>query len=536
MGKAHKKDTFKIFLFIPKILRLVPQHQKTIAQTYLKHRRGFFWSTRTRILSWYAIILFLIFLVFIPAFRQALYARVNNRVHDDIKEKIQVFDQLIGDITNNSEPLDEEIIESIDKLRSTDNRLLQAPTSKQELREFFDAFLGNQLPNDDTFLIALMDDKFYKSSPRARPKAMDRDAKIIRNWAKLTQSEQGEKVLHNDEVDSIIYLARPVKINNEVMGVLVIAHTTAGERAEVLEAVAVIVQVSIIVVIFALVLAWFAAGKILAPLRLLTQTTRKISETDLNQRITIDGSGELAELGATFNAMMDRLQDAFISQRNFINDAGHELRTPITIIRGHLELMGDDPQERQETLTIVMDELERMNRFVNDLMLLAKAEQPDFLQLETIDVQTFTKELFAKVRGLGDRIWQLEAVARGKIVGDRQRLTQAIMNLAQNATQHTNNTDTISLGSRIYGGQVNFWVRDTGTGIPKADQQRIFQRFARAANSRRRSDGAGLGLSIVQVIAEAHRGKITLESEVGEGSIFRIILPLETLPETTLII
>jgi signal transduction histidine kinase len=150
------------------------------------------------------------------------------------------------------------------------------------------------------------------------------------------------------------------------------------------------------------------------------------------------------------------------------------------------------------------------------------------LQLETVDVRTFTEELFAKIKGLGDRNWRLEAVARGKIVGDRQRLTQAVMNLAQNATQHTNNTDTIALGSMIHRGKISFWVRDTGVGVAPADQQRIFQRFARAANSRRRSEGAGLGLSIVQVIAEAHGGQITLESELGAGSVFTITLPLES--------
>ncbi|MBD2360091.1 HAMP domain-containing histidine kinase [Anabaena minutissima FACHB-250] len=535
MGKQPKRDKSQVSLFNPDSLRLVLNNQTTIAKTYIKHSRGFFWATRTRILSWYAIILFVIFLVFIPAIRQALYAQVDQRVNDEAREKIEIFEQLIRGASNNSEPLDEEIIEVIDKLRNNDTRLRKPPRTKTELRNFFDAFLGNQLPEDDTFLIALMDERFYKSSPRARPKEMDRDAKIILDWARLTKPAQGEKVILGSEVDSILYLAQPVKIDGEVMGVLVVAHTTAGERGEVLKALAVIVQVSVVVVLFALVLAWFAAGKILAPLRLLTQTARTITETDLNQRITIDGSGELAELGATFNDMMDRLQEAFTSQHNFINDAGHELRTPITIIRGHLELMGSDPQEIQETLSIVMDELERMNRFVNDLMLLAKAERPDFLQLETVDVRILTEELFAKVKGLGDRNWRLEAVARGKIVGDRQRLTQAMMNLAQNATQHTNNTDIIALGSMIHRGKISFWVRDTGVGVAPADQQRIFQRFARAANSRRRSDGAGLGLSIVQVIAEAHGGQITLESELGAGSVFTITLPLESPQIRTLI-
>jgi signal transduction histidine kinase len=186
-----------------------------------------------------------------------------------------------------------------------------------------------------------------------------------------------------------------------------------------------------------------------------------------------------------------------------------------------------DPEEVEETILLVNDELERMERFVNDLILLAKAEHPNFLQLETVDIGTLTEEIFTKVKALAQRNWQLESIGKGKIIADRQRLTQAVMNLAQNATQYTTSIDTISLGSLIDKDKFSFWVGDTGEGIAEVDQKRIFQRFARAANSRRRSEGAGLGLSIVQAIVEAHKGEITLESKLGEGSTFTIILPLE---------
>jgi signal transduction histidine kinase len=226
--------------------------------------------------------------------------------------------------------------------------------------------------------------------------------------------------------------------------------------------------------------------------------------------------------------MMDRLEKAFANQRNFINDAGHELRTPITIIRGHLELMSDDdPHEQEETMTLVMDELDRMSRFVEDLLLLSKAEHSDFLLLETVEVGALSEELFAKVKALGNRNWLLDAVASCRIVADRQRITQVIMNLAQNAAQHTKSEDTIALGSAVSGSNVRFWVRDTGEGISPSDQQRIFDRFARAANSRRRSEGAGLGLSIVKAIAEAHGGKVYVNSQLGAGSTFGIVLPIE---------
>jgi signal transduction histidine kinase len=196
--------------------------------------------------------------------------------------------------------------------------------------------------------------------------------------------------------------------------------------------------------------------------------------------------------------------------------------------------MGDDPQEREETVALVTDELDRMSRFVNDLLLLAKAEQPNFLQLETVDVASLTEEIYSKAIALsGDRHWQLDCNSLGTIVADRQRLTQAMVNLAQNATQHTKAGDTIALGCLLTKDSLHLWVRDTGEGIPPEDQQRIFERFARSANSQRRSEGAGLGLAIVRAIASAHGGKIELVSRPLHGSTFTIVLPVEPTLETS---
>jgi signal transduction histidine kinase len=256
-------------------------------------------------------------------------------------------------------------------------------------------------------------------------------------------------------------------------------------------------------------------------------TARSISETDLTRRIQVHGSGEMAQLAKTFNAMMDRLQAAFTSQRNFIDDAGHELRTPITIIQGHLDLLGDLSADQAETIELVSGELERMNRMVNDLILLAKAQRPRFLHLETIDVPSFVEELFAKAKTLADRNWHLQIVGQGLMVGDRQRLTGALLNLLRNATQHTQPQDLIELGGKFSARGVEFWVRDSGVGIAVPDQQRIFDRFARSSESQSRSEGSGLGLAIVKAITEAHGGHLHLASQLGQGSTFTIILPLE---------
>ncbi|MGB3642359.1 MAG: HAMP domain-containing sensor histidine kinase [Rivularia sp. (in: cyanobacteria)] len=497
--------------------------------TALHKWRGLFWATRTRILLWYVLIITFIFFVSIPAFRQILYARVDTRVRRELMEKIQTFNRLIENEADTEEfsETESEQIEDSDWVHEPDSRLVR-PSSKQELKDFFNAFLAKQLPEDDTFLITFVDGKFFKSSPRGRPRIFDRDSELMRRWATLVQPEEGEEDF-NDDTGGIIYMNQPVKIQGETLGVFVVAHTINGEREEVIEAVSVVIQVSTVVVLIALILSWIASGRVLAPLRSFSATTRSISESDLSQRIPVRGKDELAEVATTFNEMMDRLEATFTTQRNFINDAGHELRTPITIIRGHLELMdNDNPEEVQETATLVIDELDRMSRFVEDLILLTKAERPDFLLLETVDVQSFTDELFAKAQALAERNWCLDKTAKGMIIFDRQRLTQAVMNLAQNATQHTTNTDTITIGSAIDKGRIKFWVRDTGEGINHKDRQRIFERFARAANSRRRSEGAGLGLSIVKAIAEAHYGEVTLISQPGKGAVFCISLPVRS--------
>lgn len=393
-----------------------------------------------------------------------------------------------------------------------------------EVDSLFDDFLSRNIPVDGEFLVTFIDGKFYKASPTALPDALIRDKKLLKRWSRLTKPEKGEKFTPKD---NIRYFVQPVNIDGQKPGVFVVIHSTESELRKLNEVTVVMVLVTLMVLVVASVVIWAVGGRVLRPLRLLTATAHSISGSNVGERIAVQGEDDIAELTITFNAMLDRLEAAFTSQRNFINDAGHELRTPITIIRGHLELLGDDPEEQKETLAIVTDELDRMSRLVNDLLLLAKAERPDFLNLETVDVEVFTEELFAKAKALGDRHWQIESQALCRIIADRQRLTQAMMNLAQNAVQHTKREDAIILGSAVKNNEVYFWVRDTGEGIPPAEQKRIFERFARVANSRRRSEGYGLGLAIVKAIVEAHEGRVELQSELGKGAIFMLILPIQ---------
>jgi signal transduction histidine kinase len=440
--------------------------------------------------------------------RQILFAKLEERIQQSIQLEIEEFYQLQdGNNPQTGQPFDDDI------------------------EAVFDVFLSRNIPDDDEYLITISDGEFYRASSLALPTMLQPDGSLMRRWAGLTQPSQGMVVT---SAGGVLYQAEPIRpqagspsnATAETGGdVFVVAYLTAGEREEVNEAVQTVTQVSLGVLAIASLLAWLAAGKVLAPLRLLSQTARSISESNLTERIPVRGSGDIAELAVTFNDMMDRIEAIFNSQRQLLNDVGHELRTPITIIRGHLELMGSTPEEQQETLDIVLDELDRISRFINELMLLAKAERPDFLTPEVIDLTLFTEELFAKITTLADRHWQLDALGAGHFVADRQRLTEAILNLAQNATHHTNPGDTIALGSTLRQDQVDLWVKDTGEGIAPADQQRIFERFVRGNSRNPHPEGTGLGLSIVQAIALAHGGKVDLNSQPGQGATFTLVLP-----------
>lgn len=463
----------------------------------INFRPFFRWTTvcfgvRIRIVVWYGFLIICSFGVSILAVRQVLSVRLEERAKMAIIQEIKEFRKLVE----------------------------EQNFSSSKIRVVFDKFLGRNIPADGEFMLTFVNGSFYKSSPSAIPVSLQESPEKIKIWASLQEIKKGELIAPSEKLR---YWAEPVKMGKE-NGVFVVIQSTAGDAQKLNDTTLVILQVTVGVLVVSSVLTWWAAGRVLKPLRVLKETAYSISETNVSRRIAVRGSDDLAELTMTFNEMLDRLESALISQRSFINDAGHELRTPITIIRGHLELFGDDPEEQKETIALVLDELDRMSRLVNDLLLLAKAERPDFLRLEPLEVAGFIEELFIKIRALGQRNWELEVRGNGVIMADRQRLTQAIMNLAQNAVDHTNIGDKIVLGLKEINGEFCIWVRDSGEGIAPADTERIFERFARASNTRRRSEGYGLGLAIVRAIIEAHGGKIELESQIGKGSIFRVKL------------
>jgi two-component system, OmpR family, sensor kinase len=464
-------------------------------------RRRFFSSARARILASYLILLLFSTAVGTIVLREVLLARAGERVDDALVQEIDEFRRLVsvGQNPETGEPFGDDI------------------------RAIFNVFLDRNVPAEAEAFYTYAGGAFHDAS--YAPSLEERRLGPIDALASISDTRRGE-FEHGDET-RFRYVAVPVEdTQGRPRGVFAVVIDLSDELDEVNEALQIAVGVNIGVLILASMLAWVIAGRVLQPLRLLRDTSRNISETDLTQRLPVEGDDELADLARTFNEMLDRLEEAFSSQKSFISDAGHELRTPITIIRGHLDVMGDDPEERRETLELVGDELDRMSRLVNDLLLLAKATRPDFLQPETVDLDDLTRELFAKASALAQRDWRLSSVGTGRIVADRQRITQAVMNLSQNAVTHTLSGDAVELGSELRNGRVRLWVKDTGPGVPEHEQARIFERFVRLDRAPA-GEGAGLGLAITRAVAEAHGGRVEIDSRPGGGARFTVIIPTE---------
>jgi signal transduction histidine kinase len=296
--------------------------------------------------------------------------------------------------------------------------------------------------------------------------------------------------------------------------------------------------------------SWLVIGRALDPVRRITRTAAAISHEDLSRRIGYSGpQDEIGELALTMDAMLDRLQSAFATQEQFISDASHELRTPLTIIKGHLQVLdrqeSPDPAFVKQEHALVLDELDRMNRLVADLLTLARATRVDFLRKESIDLDGFLQSLSAQGLHLGERTWVLDSLPGGSAQADQDRLTQVFLNLLQNAVRHTRPGQVIALGGVRAPGRVMLWVRDEGEGMSEDTAVHLFERFYRGPETRAGADtsereaddpamgdaggagdaGAGLGLAIVKAIVEAHEGSISVESRPGAGTRFTVSLP-----------
>jgi two-component system, OmpR family, sensor kinase len=463
------------------------------------------WGVRSRILTAYVILFALSATIGLFAFRQSLHIQLEDRVNDALRQETFEFDRLV-----------------------TDGRDPETGQPFASLSALFDVYFARNVPSRDEAFIGFVEGEIYATSTLGRFPLDRLPEEALANWETLSGTRPDEAESATGRVDTALgeefFRAERVRLGDEV-GAFIVTILPASDRDEIAELLTYGIIVTLGILLVASAGAWVIGGRVLAPVRLLSETAQSISRSDLTRRIEVRGAGDAAEMAQSFNAMLDRLESVFRSHREFIQDASHELRDPLTVCRGHIELLGDDPEERRETVAVVMDELDRMGRIVDELQLLAEAEQPDFLRVEWINLGAFGRELFAKAKALGDRNWVLEATGDGVFLADAQRVTEAVMNLAHNAVQHTEPADTIKIGIARTDEEVRIWVRDTGVGISVSDQERIFNRFRRGTDAHRRYRGGGLGLAIVKVILESHGGWVELESRLGEGATFTLVFP-----------
>jgi signal transduction histidine kinase len=461
--------------------------------------RGVGISARARIVGWMLLLVGVALTVAVALTWTILVNRMDGRLADELQHEAAKFRQFAK--------------------HPVDPRTSERPA---DVAAFLTAYLSQNVPDDNETFFSIVDGKADRRSVDDPPARLDRDKALVSKLAAATEPMLGWA---DSSAGRVQYSVIPVSYANDPRpAALVAVEFRDGERRELYEATMTMALTSAVALGLAGLIGWLIAGRVLAPIRLLRLTAERITATDFTDRLEVSGKDDVAALARTFNRMLDRLQEEFARQRQFLDDAGHELRTPLTVVRGHLELMdpADTPSERAATIAMVTDELDRMNRIVNELLTLAKAKQPGFLEPGPVDMADLVVEVLAKTRPLGQRQWRAGSLAQVTIWADEQRLTQALIQLVANAVRHTREGDTIEIGSMLAGDRVQLWVSDSGPGVPPADRGRVFERFVRLGPS----PGSGLGLAIVRGIAEAHGGAAYVTEARQGGACFVIELPL----------
>ncbi len=359
-------------------------------------------------------------------------------------------------------------------------------------------------------------------------------------WPDTTKEQnlKGEFALYTwqDSQNTLRIFSAPVRSpNGDIAAVVQVAQSLTPIQ-QVLETVrlALLIGSGIALVLAALGGAAIS-GRALRPLNQIAETTSRIAlAEDLNQRI--EGTypnDEVGQLAETFNDMMERLQDLFETQRQLVADVSHELRTPLATIQGNIDLMRRgatrDPNMVKESLEAVDAEVARMSRLVRDLLLLAEAEGGLTLHMKPVEVDTVLLEVYreAQLMANGRQKVRLGHEDQALVQGDADRLKQLLLNLVSNAIAYTPEGGTVTLSLNLRpDGWVRVCVADTGIGISSENLPHIFDRFWRVDRARtRKAGGSGLGLSIARSIAEAHGGTLEVDSELGKGSTFEVLLP-----------
>lgn len=393
------------------------------------------------------------------------------------------------------------------------------------LDDFLRAAIATFVPARNEGTVAVID-----GVPRYRPGTLsgfDVSENVVLIDRAVEETADGETTRGTvtTEEGSLRYIAVPVSKPDDDREGLYIRAVDMGAELEPVTAAMATYMIAAVAVLAAIgVVGWFVTGRLLSPIRHMRETADAITITDLSPRLTTSGNDDISDLSRTVNSMLDRIEGSVDVQRQLLDDVRHELKTPITIVRGHLELM--DPGDAGDVETareIGIAELDRLARLVEDIDLLAAAEGDSYL-MGDVDVAALTARVGELVAVIPGHTWTVVATASGLTRGDPDRLLQAWLQLADNAAKYTPEGSAIEIGSEIEADGAHLWVRDHGPGIPPAARHRIFRRFDRASG-KRSVGGSGLGLAIVDAIMKGHSGTCVVTDTPGGGATFTIHLP-----------
>ena len=356
--------------------------------------------------------------------------------------------------------------------------------------------------------------------------------------AKLLEPGHGYSTLPMPDVGNLRLLRHRLRLqaDGRTVAVAVGAGTPLATVSHAQEGVArAFILAGALALVAALLGALLIGTRVSNPLRRMAALAAQVDAGDLEPRIQGGdrGSSEVRVLAEAFNHMLDRLAIAFAGQRAFVADASHELRTPLTVIKGQLEVLAAQehppPEEVRRVEQLVSAEVSRISRLVDDLLVLARSEQTEFLRVEEVPLESFVSELWEGFTVLEpERRFELGPVPDGMLRADPDRLAQALRNLVRNAIEHTEEGEGRVLlhVERAGPGRVRFVVQDDGPGIPAAQREAVFERFHRTDAARdRASGGTGLGLAIVKAIAEAHGGAVRATEAATRGARIELELP-----------
>jgi two-component system, OmpR family, sensor kinase len=385
--------------------------------------------------------------------------------------------------------------------------------------------------------------RIYMISPQGFPSVTNQQRVVAEEVAEIRsgRGENGESAggivsapdglstVSTDETGRLRVLTAPLVVGGSRIG----TFRAADPLTSVDQALATLrnrfIAVGIGAVLLSVAIAIWLANLISRPLRRMAAVASAVDSGDLSHRIDYQGDDEVGVLAEAFNHMLDRLERGFQREREFVSDASHELRSPLTVLRGRIEQLADRPGDTEEVRAEageLMREVRRMERLTDDMLTLAKAERGGLLQPRRVPLDDFVEDLRRDLPLLGERHYSVDSSVHGELEADPDRLAQVLRNLVTNAVSHTSAGGHIEVLVGSENGSAVFAVSDDGTGIEPDQLGRIFDRFHRTDEGRSRAEGgSGLGLAIARAIVEAHGGSIAAESTPGDGATIRFSIP-----------